>query len=155
MSFFRGQMKMTELHLAMCPGQLKGPRNAVKIMVLIGQGEGCLTAIGNGRRKGNADRTLRGDPDLMPQTQDRVEHGPRCSRQAYSGVQGGGIRRRTAAAQEAGPVCFVLHRSDGPSIQGNDMDGPDRLLVSSTRPAAAQKHLLRRDKLRLEKKFPQ
>ena len=47
MRFLGGQMIVLQFDLAMCPGQLKYARHGVKLVVLIGEGEGFLACVGH------------------------------------------------------------------------------------------------------------
>src|SRR5437899_6058762 len=124
MNVFSRHVKMAELDLTLRPCQLKAARDAVEIVILVGQRQGLLARLGNGRGERDADGSPGRDPDLPPQAKDRVENGTARSGKAHAPVQRRGIGRCPAAAEKTGPVRLILHGSDSWAIDGDDVNGP-------------------------------
>src|SRR5579884_2751960 len=150
MSILARQMQVPQLDLTVRPGQLEGPGDAMEIMVMIRQSEGLLAAGGHGGAECQADGTPRGNTDTTPQAEDGIQHRPCGPRQDSAGLQGCRGSRRSAAAQETCSVRLVLHLPQRLPFDGQNVDGPDGLLVGGTRPAAAQQGMFRLHKLRFQ-----
>ena len=83
-----------------------------------------------------------GEPDAATQAENGVQDRPDGPRQGNSGFQSSGASEGAAAAEESGPVGLELDSSDrragGALRTRQDVQGPGRLLISGTRPAAAE-----------------
>ena len=148
------------LELAVGPGQLEGPGRRVRLVVLVGQGEGLLARDGHRGREGDDGRPSRLQPDPQAQAEDRVEHRAGRARERRAGVEGRRIGGGPAAAEEAGAVGLVLDLAleRGPGrreVHGRDVDGPDRLLVGRSGPAPAEQGVEAGHPLGLQEELPE
>ena len=147
------QTQMAQLHLVMGPGQLKGAGHAMKGVILICQGQGFLPALGHGGAEGECDGAARRDLHPAAQADNRVEHGTGGARKDHATLERHRVSRRPAATEEPGPIRFELHVPRRSFLDGQDVHGPDRLLLGSPRPAAAQESILARQKLGFEEQL--
>src|SRR5205807_9896379 len=124
-----GDAQVPELNLAMGPGQLESPVHAVKVVILIRKGEGMLPAFGDRRGISDCDRCAGAHLKAASQAEDGIEHRTSRAGKRRAALERAGIGRRSTASEEAGAVGLVLHDARGSSIDGQDMDGPDWLLL--------------------------
>ena len=106
----RRQGQLPQLVLAAGPGGGERPVDGLEVAELLGEGEGRLPGVGRPGDERDAHRRPRLEADPPPQAEDRVQHRAGRPRQARPAVQGRGIGRGPAAAQEPGPVGLVLER---------------------------------------------
>src|SRR5262249_28613965 len=111
------------------PGPGERPVNGLKALEPFGQ-RGCrLPGVCRPCNERDAGLGSRVQADPPPQAEDSVQHGAGSPGQARSGVQGSGIGRGAAAAQEPGSVGLVLQLAPPQSMSRRYVDRPERLLV--------------------------
>ncbi len=149
----RGQAQLRQFVPAAVPSAGEGALNGFKLPEVFGQGDGLLTGVCGSRDERDAGPAARIEADTPPQTEYRVQHRAGGPRQACPGLQGGGVGGRAATPQEPGSVGLVFHRATGWVVRRCDVDGPDRLFVRGSRPAAGQQGTRARDELCLEEQL--
>src|SRR5262249_53182795 len=127
--FLRGQPQIAELDLRVGPGQLECPRDALDAVILVGQHKRLFSRLSYRSREGNYDRRLRGDADPPPQAEDRVEDGAGGAGKYSTALQCDGIGRASTPAQETSPIRLPLRLAYVRGVDGQDVNGPDRLLL--------------------------
>ncbi len=127
--------------------------NGLKTQKLFGQCVCRLPGVCRAGDERDAGLGSRVQADSPPQAKNGVQHGPGSPGQASSGVHGGRVGGRAAAAQEPDSVGLVLQHAPPQPLGHRYVDRPERLLVCSPWPSAGQQGAGSRDELRLQKQF--
>ena len=127
-----------KLHLGLGPRHRRDAVDGDRVAVPVSERQQGFARGRNQRPETDADARSGHHPKLVPQAEDRVEHGTdRIAKRPTAG-NGGGIMDRPSAADESRAVGFILYLGGHFAVDDAQMSGPDLGVGSATAAASCQ-----------------
>src|SRR5258705_6103832 len=131
--------QMVELPLGLSPSERVHAIERGQISKFVRHVQSVMTRLRHEGPETKADSFAFGDADAAPQTESRIKHAPDGIGQGPTFVDGNGRAQTLPATEKPRAIGFELNISDGLTLDGRQMSGPNfGLLIGFTAPGREQ-----------------